>query len=175
MNNDDTNNATGIDLTTINSLSYGKLWDDLHKTYTYLPHQHQYRSKTSVSSAASSSSSDPEYIQQLQHRYETLYTTFTKEQGRLQKLSEKVHTLIQGFIHKVHQYLNHLQTERNVFLNRRMELNCYRRLAHDEALAVPLRLQTIQTLVQEEQDRETNLQKKYSELMKEIEELRSKV
>lgn len=163
-------NAIGAE---INADSYSEAWDRVAADHVYLPSSHGY---VSASQATSSSSSSPaqreEYLSALKQRWEALHTAWSREQARLGKVEEKLRVLTKGFEMRTAALTKQMEQSASEATDKAIELACFVRLAHDEASALPARIAVASVLAQEEQDREKQLQQRYADLMREMDQLR---
>ncbi len=113
-----------------------------------------------------------ERVVALRHRFESLQGSFSREQARLQKLAERVGTLTNGFVGRASAAARSAEASAAAASDKAIELSCFRRLAHDEAAALPARLAQAQAQAQEEADRERTLQARYAALARELDGLR---
>lgn len=132
--------------------------------YVYVPTSRAY---TPVAGAAAA-----DRIAAYQTQLRTLAAHVERESSRLSKVESKLSTMLGGYVKRSGLLSSQLVASAVEQRDRQIELACFQRLLADESEAISSRLARAAAELQEETDRERELQGRYGGLMREMEQLR---
>jgi chromosome segregation ATPase len=148
------------------------VWEETRATHVYLPSS---RPLVGRYAALADPTLRAEVVTGLAHTHELLAGAWARENARLDKLAARLTTLTAGLEARSAGLAGQLAAAATEAADKAAEVACFRRLASDEAEALPARLARAQAEAQEQADRERALQTRYAQLMREMDDLQEKL
>ncbi|KAB7503370.1 Cell division cycle 5-like protein [Armadillidium nasatum] len=146
--------------------AYSQVWEECLSQVLFLPSQSKY--------TRASLASKKDRIESLEKRLEQNRQHMAKQAKRAAKLEKKLKTLLGGYQARSATLTSSLQDTYNQLETARLELSTFTFLKELETVAIPRRLATISEDVNRQTEREKELQTRYDELQRELEELKEK-
>lgn len=148
----------------ISSSRVGEVLTELEATTLYNPRLHTLVHKASAPPAV--------LVACLRDQFTHLQGHYEREAARIAKIEQRLVVLTKGYEVRSHTLNSAIGALAKEELDKTIEYSCYIRLAHDEAAALPLRLESGQAAVLEAATKEKELQSRYRQLVGQIGDLR---
>lgn len=142
-------------------------WNGLVDEQLFLPHLKQFGRVSSGSVA------DDQLLQAYQQHFQLLKASVQSQSKRAAKLEQTLNVLVGGYQNingKLRSEIAELHAKLQDTLRSR---NCFALLANNEAYAIPQRKAELQSLYQQQQEKERELQKKYQQLSLQLQQMQT--
>ena len=146
---------------------FAAAWEAADAKLAYIPSLQTYAALDSVSAADRLEA----YSQQLQ----LLRNHMAKDQKKATKIEKKLEVTLGGYRKRAKAAAAEMEQQHDAIAEKKLQLNCFERLAQGEALARPQRLGALEGLVTAQAEREKVLQARYAELLRVRQTLREQL
>ena len=146
---------------------FAAAWEAADAKLAYIPSLQTYAALDSVSAADRLEA----YSQQLQ----LLRNHMAKDQKKATKIEKKLEVTLGGYRKRAKAAAAEMEQQHDAIAEKKLQLNCFERLAQGEALARPQRLGELEGLVTAQAEREKVLQARYAELLRVRQTLREQL
>ena len=146
---------------------FAAAWEAADAKLAYIPSLQTYAALDSVSAADRLEA----YSQQLQ----LLRNHMAKDQKKATKIEKKLEVTLGGYRKRAKAAAAEMEQQHDAIAEKKLQLNCFERLAQGEALARPQRLGELEGHVTAQAEREKVLQARYAELLRVRQTLREQL
>jgi len=136
---------------------FDKAWNDTREEFIYVPTQRKF--------VRNNQASKKDKIESLSQSLEAVRKLMGKEAGRAQKLEQKLNIYNGGYQNRAGTLFKQIYEAWNQYDQSYTELQCFTTLKQLENQAIPNRIEKLKGMVQEQQEREADLQTKYQNLI----------
>ncbi|XP_048358918.1 cell division cycle 5-like protein isoform X1 [Sphaerodactylus townsendi] len=150
----------------LSSEAYNQVWEECYSQVLYLPGQNRY--------TRANLASKKDRIESLEKRLEINRGHMTTEAKRAAKMEKKMKILLGGYQSRAMGLIKQLNDLWDQIEQAHLELRTFEELKKHEDAAIPRRLECLKEDVQRQQEREKELQQRFSEFMLDKETFQSK-
>ncbi|XP_046848614.1 cell division cycle 5-related protein-like [Xenia sp. Carnegie-2017] len=145
--------------------SYSKVWDECYAQVMFLPSQKRY------TRAALASKKDR--LESLEKRLELNRSQMAQDAKKASRIEKKLKVLLGGYQSRAVGLIKQLSDAHDQVEQAYVEKRTFEELQNQETKAIPKRLNSLQEDVQRQTERESELQKRYGELLVERDNLKN--
>ncbi|XKL60760.1 hypothetical protein PGB90_007817 [Kerria lacca] len=142
---------------------YSQVWEECLEQVLYLPGQGRY--------TRASLASKKERLESLEKKLEQNRNHMTREAKKAAKLERKLKIHLGGYQSKAQLLTKQFNDLQDQIEKACIELSTFKHLQKQEEMAIPRRIQALEDDVRRQMERESQLQKQYSELRQQLQEM----
>ncbi|CAH0702784.1 unnamed protein product [Spodoptera exigua] len=143
--------------------AYTQVWEECLAQVLFLPGQNRY--------TRANLASKKDRLESAEKRLEQNRSHMAKEAKKCSKMEKKLRVLTGGYQSRAASLIKQFQELQDQIEQANLELSTFKFLAEQEKAAIPRRIESLTEDVNRQTDREKQLQKRYSELQTELEDL----
>ncbi|CAH0763902.1 unnamed protein product [Diatraea saccharalis] len=143
--------------------AYTQVWEECLAQVLFLPGQNRY--------TRANLASKKDRLESAEKRLEQNRNHMAKEAKKCSKMEKKLRVITGGYQSRAASLLKQFQELQEQIEQANLELSTFKFLAEQEKAAIPRRIESLTEDVNRQTDREKQLQKKYSELQTELEDI----
>uniref|UniRef100_A0A2A4J0U0 Uncharacterized protein n=2 Tax=Heliothis virescens TaxID=7102 RepID=A0A2A4J0U0_HELVI len=143
--------------------AYTQVWEECLAQVLFLPGQNRY--------TRANLASKKDRLESAEKRLEQNRSHMAKEAKKCSKMEKKLRVLTGGYQSRAASLIKQFQELQDQIEQANLELSTFKFLAEQEKAAIPRRIESLTEDVNRQTDREKQLQKRYSELQAELEDL----
>ncbi|CAG4918817.1 unnamed protein product [Colias eurytheme] len=146
--------------------AYTQVWEECLAQVLFLPGQNRY--------TRANLASKKDRLESAEKRLEQNRSHMAKEAKKCSKMEKKLRVLTGGYQSRTASLIKQFQELQDQIEQANLELSTFKFLAEQEKAAIPRRIESLTEDVNRQTEREKQLQKRYSELQAELEEIHKK-
>ncbi|XP_047525710.1 cell division cycle 5-like protein [Pieris napi] len=146
--------------------AYTQVWEECLAQVLFLPGQNRY--------TRANLASKKDRLESAEKRLEQNRAHMAKEAKKCSKMEKKLRVLTGGYQSRTASLIKQFQELQEQIEQANLELSTFRFLAEQEKAAIPRRIESLTEDVNRQTDREKQLQRRYSELQAELEDIHKK-
>ncbi|XP_049694564.2 cell division cycle 5-like protein [Helicoverpa armigera] len=143
--------------------AYTQVWEECLAQVLFLPGQNRY--------TRANLASKKDRLESAEKRLEQNRSHMAKEAKKCSKMEKKLRVLTGGYQSRAASLIKQFQELQDQIEQANLELSTFKFLAEQEKAAIPRRIESLTEDVNRQTEREKQLQKRYSELQAELEDL----
>ncbi|XP_028172870.1 cell division cycle 5-like protein [Ostrinia nubilalis] len=143
--------------------AYTQVWEECLAQVLFLPGQNRY--------TRANLASKKDRLESAEKRLEQNRNHMAKEAKKCSKMEKKLRVITGGYQSRAASLVKQFQELQDQIEQANLELSTFKFLADQEKAAIPRRIESLTEDVNRQTDREKQLQKKYSDLQAELEEI----
>ncbi|CAH1647008.1 unnamed protein product [Spodoptera littoralis] len=143
--------------------AYTQVWEECLAQVLFLPGQNRY--------TRANLASKKDRLESAEKRLEQNRSHMAKEAKKCSKMEKKLRVLTGGYQSRAASLIKQFQELQDQIEQANLELSTFKFLAEQEKAAIPRRIESLTEDVNRQTEREKQLQKRYSELQTELEDL----
>eukprot|EP00900_Chrysochromulina_parva_P019982 jgi/Chrpa1/27986/Chrysochromulina_OHIO_Genome00013136-RA len=146
---------------------FATAWEAADAKLAYIPSLQTYAALDSVSA--------PDRLEAFSQQLQLLRNHMARDQKKATKIEKKLEVTLGGYRKRAKAVAAEIEQQHDAIAEKKLQLNCFERLAQGEALARPQRLGELEALVKAQAEREKVLQTRYAELLRVRQTLREQL